>query len=125
MLFMNKPRDVLMKSLHREINGELTRAVSIFEQPSPLPEASQISKFIHIRTGEKDGQAVSKFYWRNRLILAMTTPRFTGNGKMLEVKFVRFLEQRRIQFMRLEYLDDGERVIKHIASSVDGERKTA
>lgn len=110
MQLVKESREALLTSLQNAINCELKRAISILEYPAPLPTTDHIRKFTHVRSSERSGKPVSKFYWRNRLVLTMNDPRFSANGKTLEVKFVRFLECSRIVAAKFEYVAQDRRV---------------
>ena len=117
MHLVKEPREALLTSLQSAINSELKRAISILEYPAPLPNADHIRKFVHVRSSERGGKPISKFYWRNRLVLTMNDPRFENGGNILEVKFVRFLECSRIVATKFEYLPD-ERKVRKIGGRV-------
>ena len=110
-----KQKELLMMSLHSALSGELKRAISILEYPAPMPGFDEARAYIHVRTSDKDGKSISKFYWRNRLVLTMNNPKFVAGGKILEVTFVRFLECRRIVSTKFEYLVGQNRVRKSIS----------
>lgn len=114
MQLLKKPKDALLHSLQTVIHSELMRAITLFEYPSPAPDAEEIRKHVYVRSSEKNGKSISKFYWRNRLILIMNDPAFKNGGSRLEVRFVRFLERSRIITSRLEYDSKEKKVRKFL-----------